>query len=92
MLLRFNESLGLRYSSISGCANKETNASTSSSNFIISCDMMIDGDCSYNVLRCASKTRQMFRTAVTVPVHGGTLICKAQVDQHTLSYTTVDPL
>ena len=66
MLLRFDESLRHTYSSISGCANKETNASTSSSNVIISRDMMIDGDCSYDVLRCASKTRQMFRTAVTV--------------------------
>ena len=65
MSLRFDGSLRHRYSSISGCANK-TNASNSSSNVIISRDMIIDGDCSYDVLRCASKTRQMFRTAVTV--------------------------
>ena len=66
MLLRFDGSLCHTYSSISGCANRETSASTSSSNVIISRDMMIDGDCSYDVLRCASRTRQMFRTAVTV--------------------------
>ena len=66
MLQRFHGSLRHRYLSISGCANRETNALTSSSNVIISHDMMIDGDSSYDVLRCASRTRQMFRTAVTV--------------------------
>ena len=66
MLLRFDGSLRHRYSSISGCANRETNASSSSSNVIIPHEMMIDGDCSYDLLRCASRTRQMFRTAASV--------------------------
>ena len=52
-------------SSIYGCVNRETNAPNSSSNAIISC-VMTDGDWSYDVLRCANSTRQMFRTAVTV--------------------------
>ena len=75
-------------SNIYCCVNKETNAPTSNSNVIISHEMTNE-DCSYDVLRCASRTRQMFRT---IRVHGGTLICKAEQDQHTLSYTIVDPL
>ena len=79
--------------SVYGCANRETNVPTSSSNVIIS-RVMTNGDCSYDVLRCTSRTRQMFGTNICycdVRVHGGTLICKAEQDQHTLSYTMVDP-